>query len=752
MSNEVILDDAAEALFRELGGTDSKKTGGGYDVTGLAETLHAQDRRMDPFRALMVAFAQNFADFLAAFTTSDVKRMEDAREELLTVLVKLNKMPGHDGRVLVRLRGRGVPGEGRASADYDYVILFGGLALDLPEVRSAVRRIGVTASEFPGIFIGAMHALAGLGINSVYFRIDFDDPLYRERVTTTLTALGAHFKALALSEAAAARNVRRSGDSPFISDENGEPDPNLASLAILNKQKKEAVAGLVPKIAAVLEKPEPGGAVAECTDVFEAVFAFGKLREALARPPIEVNVLKWHLVAHQDEPALPEEVAAARSAARLFGKSSPKTARVLDTLYAPEFRFINPFLVVDRMALVSELISFMETQASCKEACEPVKEVMALRLDMAADLVLAEVEVAGNRVETRLDDGEVGAEIHPELARLLDFYCRRVAVKAKVKAMVKSAVVFGPGDYEVMARDFSITSAAAEELIGLLRGSFDPDGHFLRSAFEKRIPLFTGHREKVFEFLWHFLKEHMHKQERIGFLNSLKVLIDSMEGPTLALYTLLSDFARDPENVTYSDRNALMLANVLLRKFNKELHQDIEMTPEEVLKVVAGLDTEAVDYAREIIDADRERFFLKFRHVHSTLREALDENPRITVPIRYLLTLEREIYMLFALAGGVTGRAILKSGLAEYGDPESGIYELFLSRQEMPWLIQILQVIVRALGRVGEPEDAVLIHEIRPRQVRFVNLGQDQRHKDMIRRLMGFVERSADTLAKKGTE
>lgn len=244
----------------------------------------------------------------------------------------------------------------------------------------------------------------------------------------------------------------------------------------------------------------------------------------------------------------------------------------------------------------------------------------------------------------------------------------------------------------------------------------------------------------------------MHRQERIGFLNSLKVLIDSMQGPGLALYTLLTDFAYDPETVTFSDRNALMLANVLLRKFNKELHQDIEMTPEEVLKVKAGLDQDAVEFARDLIDKDRERFFLKFRHIHAALREVLDENPRVTVPIRYLFTLEREVYMLFALVGGVTGQAVLRSGLAEYGDPESGIYELALSQQEMSWLLQILNVIVRALGRIGDASDAVLLHEIRPRMTRLINMSQEQRHKDQVRRLMKWVEESAAEISKRSKE
>jgi hypothetical protein len=56
-------------------------------------------------------------------------------------------------------------------------------------------------------------------------------------------------------------------------------------------------------------------------------------------------------------------------------------------------------------------------------------------------------------------------------------------------------------------------------------------------------------------------------------------------------------FLPAPEKVEPSDRNAIMLANILLRTYNKELDVDIEMTPEEVLNVRNGLDRDVVHYA-----------------------------------------------------------------------------------------------------------------------------------------------------------
>ena len=48
------------------------------------------------------------------------------------------------------------------------------------------------------------------------------------------------------------------------------------------------------------------------------------------------------------------------------------------------------------------------------------------------------------------------------------------------------------------------------------------------------------------------------------------------------------DFCRKPSLATFMDRNALILSSVILCKYNKELHNDIELTPEEVHPVRDG--------------------------------------------------------------------------------------------------------------------------------------------------------------------
>ena len=59
---------------------------------------------------------------------------------------------------------------------------------------------------------------------------------------------------------------------------------------------------------------------------------------------------------------------------------------------------------------------------------------------------------------------------------------------------------------------------------------------------------------------------------------------------------------------------SMMLANVLLRTYNKELDVDVEMTPEEVLNIFA-MDwiEDVVNYAQLRIDSQEYRFATKIR-------------------------------------------------------------------------------------------------------------------------------------------
>jgi len=301
-------------------------------------------------------------------------------------------------------------------------------------------------------------------------------------------------------------------------------------------------------------------------------------------------------------------------------------------------------------------------------------------------------------------------------------------------------VDFDAQDYETIAQDFDITPDDAGTLVQLLKSCFNEKGHFLRSTFENNIPAFAKYEKKVFEFLWYYLKEIPVKNDRVAFLNSIQSLISQMKQRKKAIRIVLDDFIHSPEEVSFTDRNALILANLLVRKYNKELRMDVEITPEEVLLVKDGLDTDVARDIAAFIDEKREPIFNKIRTIHRKTKELIDRGDKdASMPIRYLLSLERECYIFLSLVGRTTARRIVYGAVKEYGNPGSEIYHLAKSPQNMKALIQLLRVSVRGLWRFSETEDIILLKELLAAEGDFYILTKREAEKYAIAGVMKWI-------------
>lgn len=275
----------------------------------------------------------------------------------------------------------------------------------------------------------------------------------------------------------------------------------------------------------------------------------------------------------------------------------------------------------------------------------------------------------------------------------------------------------------------------------LLKDCFDDQGHFSRKVFERNIPEFCRCEKQVFEVLWRYLKEIVHRQDRVAFLNSLQLLIARMQQSKRALRLLIDDFCADPERVQYSDRNAMMLAILLVRRYNKELKIDIEQTPEEVLLVKEGLDRDVTNYAVWRIQGSLDNFSRKIAYLHQLMLQALDSQLTgpPSMPFGYLLALDREICIFLALVGGKEAGAVLRSAVKIYGDPESDIFVKKQSRDHLTTLLQHLNVLIRSLGRVGSLEDLPLLTATESRRQKFLRMAQSPRDDALVDRAMQWI-------------
>ncbi|MBU0985969.1 MAG: hypothetical protein KKH68_01845 [Proteobacteria bacterium] len=282
----------------------------------------------------------------------------------------------------------------------------------------------------------------------------------------------------------------------------------------------------------------------------------------------------------------------------------------------------------------------------------------------------------------------------------------------------------------------------------LLRDCFDKDGRFLRDNFAKHVPKFARWEKMVFNFLWNDFKSIMHRKDRIAFLNSLRLMIHHLHDPQKPFELMIKDFCDLTEGVKFSDRNAIVLIIILIFKYDHHMRLDIELTPWEVFEFKVDTKSEMAKKAVTFLDGDGEGpFTSKVDFTHRALRKLLDADKGDVqaMPLPYLLSLVREIYIFLALIGGVTAHKILRSALEDYGNPQAKIYTLKGSQDHMKALIQLLQVAIRGLSRLGHAEDLSLFKEIRRNEKQFVDLKTQkhadlEQHTDLVRRTMHYLD------------
>ena len=240
------------------------------------------------------------------------------------------------------------------------------------------------------------------------------------------------------------------------------------------------------------------------------------------------------------------------------------------------------------------------------------------------------------------------------------------------------------------------------------------------------------------------------REDRVALLNSLQMLIPHLKHPQGVLKVLLTDFSKYPDSVAVSDRSALVLITLLISNYTKEHHQDIEITPEEVLGVTKtkDLDTKMIAAVTKVIDGNRERFFQKFRTVHRKLNELLvrSHSEGETISLRDIFLLEREVYIFLSLISGNTARVLIRSAAGVYGDPRSGVYQFHESEHFLPSLLQLLKITSRGLGRIGERKDLSLLQGIRDREGEFYESIAETGHSEHLKRAMEVVQMSMERI------
>ena len=756
MKKDIQLDEAAQKLFESLDGIDitPSSTTGTNREGDLSSALGEEETRRDEWRIVLLELASRLAGHLSGLKLKGItEHSESEINELFDYISKLAQMPDRGKDILLRFRGMSFSTGGKTSEEPDYVLSFGPVTVDIPIAKAAANRRGLTASHLPGRLSRAFEIFSSMEINTLHISIGEWTDEARKKMRVCLQAVGRYFLDTAGSAAILTSQQGKTGtSSTVVFSEHHKPDPNLTMLGAINRLTPETTQGLVKKISDMVRQADPSSPLNHYASVYEAIFAFKDLRKKLLRPSIEINNVRWLIAGKNEEVITQEKAQIGRLVMEKFGNSPQKAAELIESIYGSGFPDLEADALDVRLNRVTDFLDDIEGSDREDLVEKEVLDSVHDRLDQVPDEVFDNLSIGEPNVDGENEKEGAGEKrLRYKLFDMVSFFKRRSGTKKKMREMISKNIDFDVQDYETIAQDFGITPDDAGNLMELLKSCFDAKGHFVRAAFEKNIPAFAKYEKKVFEFLWYYLKEIMVRDDRVAFLNSIQTLISQMKQRKKALRVLLEDCIGSPEKISFSDRNALILANVLIRKYNKELWTDIEITPEEVLLVRDGLDRDVIKEIAPFLDEKQELVFGKVRRIHRKAKEMIDSGVEDKpVPLRYLFSLERECAIFLSLVGGPTAHKILHGVVQEYGNPESEIYHLTTSAKHMKEFMRLLQVSARGLGRFSEMEDITLLKEVHAAEEGFSNLTKAETGRYAVSGTMKWINKTIKHFGGKG--
>lgn len=725
------LDQSAQALYKQLGGIDDtfRVDESGASQSSLIDLLNQQTKLLDHYRILLADATCLFAGILKSSDSAAPSQEIDQKiQTFLAALKKIAEFPEFNRKIYCRLRGQQYTSNQLGSETYDYELTFNNILLDCQMAQIIEER---EKTQGKGLYTTLMDAFQSLNAMNIFnFTIDTGaggEVDYR-KLETSLRLLIKFYE-----------NPSREGF--VVVDEYGQSNINLTLLAAMNNVKPIALQNLVDKIKPLILGPTPDKGLELFATVYDAIFASLDRRKDLKKIPIEVNkaqLLTDNLLTDPKRAAVVVQIS--RLVLAKYGSSPRMASEVINSINSAGYTNIRPEVMGSRLTKASDFLEFAEQTANREDLQSEALRNIEQGLDHLPDEMYDNMSVKGSEASTfNIDGQETKFLLHEKILDFLSFFIRRSSIKKKVQDIANKNVWFDDDDYAVIAKNFKISKEDAVNLISLLRDCFDFNGNFRRSFFEKNIPGFVRCGSKVFEFLWHYLKELPLRNDRVAFLNALQSLVAQFEQPKPALNILLSDiFDRSANIVNFSDRNAFILATALLCPSKSLGRSHIELTPEDVLQSKGDLNLDTISAVLEFFEQHHEKIIQKFRLItelllKSSAKEHFAENE---MQPRFLLYLIREMVIFFSLFGGKSAHTIIRGVVLEFGDPSSAYYREMKNKENLRHSLQLLQIAARSLRRFADPQDMNLLWEIVSNEDAFVKLYDEPDPLNHVQRVM----------------
>lgn len=707
------------------------------------------------------------------------RKTEILFDQLIRHLTILDKMPGHDGSILIRRTHCKIP---TPPSDEDYFAVLSNIMVRVSTDTNGIHDPSQKrTAHLDGALQQAFKCFSNQDIHSLYIQIPGRSPKKIDQLRLALNIV-ARFKTAANDLSSIRfRYYGRALTFSLINDANGRPDVNLTMMAALNGLSPLNARELVKQANAfhtlnTSETDEKG--LRQPISSYNQIFSVRSLRSQIVKPPVEVNNIpglefsepaanssrgpKASLPEEKSEPA--NSIVSSKSQkpvatssvqhikekgispgelknvlAKYINVDDEKHSVAIEALLADDYGQLEPIAIGERIVALTRLLYALDKHCQDPAVVEGIIDFYRHRLRKVQDAVLSNIIAQRQGLKiVHAGRAVIVGLVHPRLFDLFTLVSEHVAAGRRTAIIKKIGFTFDPIHMTDLAAAFSLSEKDAHHILGILKDCFSIRGTFVRPTFEGRIGLMSEYGNAIFEMLWCFLKETPRRRDRLDFLNALQLLMAKLRNPKRATQFLLADICQRPDDVDFTDRNAFSLANILLHKENKELYVDINRTPENVLTRGRRLNKEVKRYALWRLDADRLRMLSKLRAIHTTLQETLKTPPGESryFEVSFLTALEREAIIFMAIVGGLTSRIYLRELLQQYGKVDSDFFQHDTMKICLPEIIAQLQLVVRSLGRAGNAEDVQNLLDLEKRGKEFDALDNHPVHKVKVKQLV----------------
>lgn len=699
-------------------------------------------------------------------------------DQIVRRLEILDKMPGHDGGMIIRRIG---PSTTVNVSKPDYFFLFGNLAFRGCDAFHRDDGVHTIPSHLSSSLGQAFTCFHDEGINALYLQIPPRAPDKIDQLQLAMNIVARFRQAAENNATITFRYFGRVLAIPLIQGADGRPDLNLTLLAGLNGLSAVNMRKLIQQAEAFQRLSPSVSPTSQTKGAYDTIFRVRSLRSQLIKPLIEINNPPWlpmeeadHATVKQGRAGHPSDHAKTIEAKDIFTPEhesmfsdidiqdplgltlSPQylslhldmadtvVKKAVEALFSQDYEVLDADRFGKRIGVLSRLLCTVESQSGDPLLMDRTLCFLHNRLERLPDELVARLNLQRQGLKITVPGGSIlVGMMHSRLSDLIALIKERLLVRKKMAAVNIWASDFQRCDYEVMAETFKLSVTDAETVLAFLKICPESVKDLDRFRIEPHIGNLARIGNSAFELLWCFLRRSRREQDRSVLLPVLAMLTARLPEPKRRANFLLSDLLQAPGQLQAGERDACILATYMLRLNTKEGDFYHDGTPEEVLAIRQGLNEGLKRHIARRFDSDRVRLLSKLDTIRDKLREKMQDpfptSSHSPEGVPMLLSMERELFILMALAAGETARSALRWALAVYGDPRSDIYRTRMTTHYLAELMNHLRIVLKSMAHLGRPRDLELLKGLERSASLLMALDSEHEHRQRVKQTLQWV-------------